>query len=89
MGTKKTAQIQKNTKHFNILRPNKKISVLRVTGLKILGRITAHIFLFIFFLEKNIILYILKGILRFERPQNLFHDPNTFPVFQGSPKSYT
>ena len=38
-------------------RPNKKISVFRVTGLKILGRVRTHIFLIIFFLEKNIILY--------------------------------
>ena len=35
------------------LRPNKKISVFRVTGLKILGRVGTHIFLF---LEKIYIL---------------------------------
>ena len=33
-------------------RPNKKISVCRVRGLKILGRVGTHIFLIIFFLEK-------------------------------------
>ena len=35
-----------------LLRPNKKISVFLVTGLKILGRLGTHIFLIIFFLEK-------------------------------------
>ena len=29
-----------------MLRPNKKISVFRVMGLKVLGRVGAHIFLF-------------------------------------------
>ena len=48
------------------LRPNKKISVFRVTVLKILGTI-GHIFLLtIFFLKKNIILCILKGISPFK-----------------------
>ena len=41
------------------IRPNKKISELQVTGLKIIGRVVIHIF----FLEKKlIILCILKGI---------------------------
>ena len=40
------------------LRPNKKISVFRVTGLKILGRAGTHTFLIYFF---SIILRILKG----------------------------
>ena len=31
------------------VRPNKKISVFRVTGLKILGRVGTHIFFIIFF----------------------------------------
>ena len=44
-----------------LIRPNKKISVFRVTGIKILGRVGTHIFLIIFFLEKNINLCILKG----------------------------
>ena len=35
-----------------IVRPNKKISVFRVTGLKIIGRVGTHIFYFIF-LECN------------------------------------
>ena len=43
----------------------KKISVSRVTGLKILGRVGTQIFI-IFFLEKNIILCILKGIFAFQ-----------------------
>ena len=41
------------------LRRNKKISVFRVKSLKVLGR--AHIFFLFFFLEKYIILGILKG----------------------------
>ena len=50
------------------LRPNKKISVFRVTGLKILGRVEAHIcfFSYFFFWKKNIILCILKGIAPFK-----------------------
>ena len=43
------------SKH-SLLRPNKEISVFRVTGLKILGRVGTH-----FFLEKYMILCILKG----------------------------
>ena len=41
----------------NMLRPNKKISVFRVTGLKILDRVGTHTFNLIFFLEKNILFY--------------------------------
>ena len=44
-----------------MVRPNKEISVFRVTGLKILGRVGTHIF----FSGKNIILCILKD----EMPQ--------------------
>ena len=44
-----------------ILRPNKKVNVFRVAGLKILGRVGTHIFLIIFFSGKNIISYILKS----------------------------
>ena len=47
------------------LRPNKKINVFRVTGLKILDRVGTHIFFNYFFLVKYIILCILKGILPF------------------------
>ena len=36
-----------------LFRPNKKISVFRVTGLKILGRVDTHKILLIFFLEKK------------------------------------
>ena len=55
------------------LRLNKKISVFRVSGLKILGRINTYIF----FSGKNVILCILKGILPFKMhkiivfPENL------------------
>ena len=34
-------------------RPNKKINVFRVTGLKILGRVGTHIFFIIFFSGKK------------------------------------
>ena len=44
------------------IRPNNKISVFRVTGLNILGRVGTQIF-FIFVSGKNIVLYILKGIM--------------------------
>ena len=44
------------------IRPNKKKRVLRVTGLKILGRVGTHIFVYLcFFSGKNKILSILKG----------------------------
>ena len=49
-----------------MLRPNKKIRVFQVTGLKILGRVGTHIFLNYFFSGKNIILCILKGISSFK-----------------------
>ena len=37
-----------------LLRPNKKISVFGVTGLKILGRVGTHMFFIIFFFWENI-----------------------------------
>ena len=46
---------------MGMFRPNKKICVFLVTGLKILGRIGTHIS----FLEKYIILSIWKGISLF------------------------
>ena len=52
--------------------PNKKISVFLVTGLKILGRVGTHIFFLFFFLEKNIILCILKGIWPFKMHKIIF-----------------
>ena len=39
------------------LRPNKKISVFWVTGLKILGRVGTHIFFYFFFSGKKIQFY--------------------------------
>ena len=59
-----------------LIRPNKKISVFRVTGLKILGRVGTHILL-LFFSGKNIILCVLKGETPFKMhkiilfPENL------------------
>ena len=47
-----------------LLRPNKNISVFRVTGLKTIGSVGTHVFNFFF--GKNIILCILKGILPFK-----------------------
>ena len=56
------------------IRPNKKISVFRVTGLKILGRVGKQVvFFLVFFSRKNIILCILKGAFKIiffsEKPQ--------------------
>ena len=53
-----------------IVRPNKNIhvSVFRVTGLKILGRVGTHIF----FSGKNVILCILKGISPFKMHRIIF-----------------
>ena len=54
-------------------RPNKKISVFRVPCLKVLGRVCTHKkILIIFFLEKNIILCILKGISPFKMHKIIF-----------------
>ena len=55
-----------------MLRPNKKISVFRETGLINLGRVGTHIFNCFFFLEKSIILCILKGILPFKMHTIIF-----------------
>ena len=51
-----------------MIRPNKKISVFWVTGLKSYskGRVGTHIFFKKKILEKNIILCILKGISPFK-----------------------
>ena len=57
-------------------RPNKKISVFRVTGLKILGRIVTHIFFnHFFFWKKYIILCILKGISPFKMHKLIYFGP--------------
>ena len=47
------------------IRPNENICLLRVMGLKILGRVRTHIFNY-FFSGKNIILCISKGISPFK-----------------------
>ena len=49
-----------------VLRPNKKIRVFQVIGLKILARVDTHIFCNYFFFWKIKILCILKGILPFK-----------------------
>ena len=46
------------------VRPNKKMSVFRVTSLKILGRVGTHIVLIGFFSGKNIILCIFPENLK-------------------------
>ena len=53
------------------VRPNKKISVFLIKCLKILGRHT-YIFLINFFLEKNKVLCILKGISSFKMHKLIF-----------------
>ena len=57
------------------INPNKNVSLFRVMGLKILGRVGTHIF-FILFCRKNIILCILKGILPFKMHKNIFFSDN-------------
>ena len=59
-----------------MLRPNKKISVFRVTVLKILGRVGTHIFLNYFFFWKNVILCFLKGISPFKMHKLYFFKKN-------------
>ena len=52
---------------YAYLRPNNKISIFRVTGLKILGRVGKHmLFFWYFFSQKNTLLCILKGNLPFK-----------------------
>ena len=64
---KKVAAGKKINDITDTLRPNKKISVFRVMGLKSLGRVCSHIFFkYFFFLEKNTNLCILKGISPFK-----------------------
>ena len=58
---------------MRILRPNKKNKCFRVMGLKILGRVSTHIFLSFNFLEKiYMILCILKGISPFKMQKIIF-----------------
>ena len=59
------------------VRPNKEISVFRVTGLKILVRVGTQFFLnSSFFLEKNIILCSLKGEMPFKMHKKIFFSEN-------------
>ena len=59
------------------LRPNKKISVFRVTGLKILGRVGTHFFFnYFFFPGKNIFSCILKGISPFKMHKIIYFPEN-------------
>ena len=77
----KTASSQSNEIGSNkFIRPNEKICVFRVTGLKILGREATHFF----FLEKDIILCILKGTLSFKmHKKNFFYRKSE--IFKVSP----
>ena len=52
--------------HHTCIRPNKKISVFRVTGLKILGRVGTQVFFKLNWGGGVIILCILKGISPFK-----------------------
>ena len=65
------------------IRPNKKVSVFQVKGLKILGRVGAHVFLNKNSC-KNIILCILKGILPFKMHEFIYFTENLI-FFQVSP----
>ena len=50
--------------------------MFRVIGLKILGRVGSHNFFDYFFLEKNIILCILKGEMPFKMHKIIFFPEN-------------
>ena len=61
----------------------KKISVFWITSLKILGKVDTYYFYYylgahIFFLSKNIILCILKGILSFKMHKKNFKNQKTW-----------
>ena len=58
-----------------LLKPNKKVSVFRVTGLKILGR-EGILFLIKNFSGKNMLLCILKGISPFRMHKIIFFPEN-------------
>ena len=47
------------------LRPNKKISVFRVTGLKILGKVGTHLYALLVSGEIQSLIWLLKGIFQF------------------------
>ena len=75
---------------FNLkqpIRPNKKISVFRVTGLKILGRVGRHTYYFLIFFswKKIIILCILKGILPFKMHKIIFFSRKPEKIYLVSP----
>ena len=59
-----------------------KKSVFLVTGLKILGRVGTHFFLF-FFLETNIILYILSFHFAFQNAWNYIFFPQNLKKYLG------
>ena len=65
------------------LMPNKNISVFQVTGLKTLGRVGTHFYLF--FSGPNIILCILKGILPFKM-HTIILFPENLNIGSGYPK---
>ena len=52
--------------YINVLRPNKKISVFRITGLEILGRVGTQIFIYLFFSGKKIIFMYFEGHFAFQ-----------------------
>ena len=58
--------------------------MFRVIGLKILGRVGSHNFFVYFFLEKNIILCILKGEMPFKMHKIIFF-PENLKKFLFSP----
>ena len=69
-----------------VRRPNKKISVFRVTGLKILGRVGTHVFFFFFLNFFFIILCILKGEMPFKMHKINFSPENMKKILGFSSK---
>ena len=67
----RASKVRQNCTSLSV-RPNRKISVFRLTGLKILGMVGTHIF----FLEKKNILCILKCISPFKMHKIIFFSRN-------------
>ena len=67
-----------------LIRPNKKISEFRVTGLRILGRVDTF-FLIISFSRKTIILCILNGISPFKMYKIIFFPESLKKKIKVSP----
>ena len=64
--------------YIQLIRPNKNVSVFRVTGLKMLGRVGSHIFFYFFSEKKN-------NFMHFER-RVTFQNASNFIFFSENLK---